>query len=202
MVRWPAAGEAVRYALARPSLSLGLHLDLGEWRYRDGRWDALYEVVALDDVAGVAVEIDRQLDAFQRMVGRAPTHIDSHQHVHRSNPVAKLLAKRAKRLRVPVRNATPGISYCGSFYGQDGRGHVDPNAIMVDAMVEIIQRLPPGVTELGCHPGEDEDLDTDYRDERRHETETLCHPAVRAALEASGVVLGSFADVQDVLPRP
>src|SRR5437899_1259327 len=38
MTRWPAAHEAARYCLSHRSLSLGLHFDLGEWRFRDGGW--------------------------------------------------------------------------------------------------------------------------------------------------------------------
>src|SRR5919199_1733575 len=82
MVRWPAAGEAAAYARAHPALSLGLHVDLGEWAYRDGAWVQLYQVVPEDDRAAVAEELSRQLAAFRALVGRHPTHLDSHQHVH------------------------------------------------------------------------------------------------------------------------
>src|SRR5437764_14850027 len=43
MVRWPAAVEAARYARRHPGLSLGLHVDLGEWAYLDGQWVLVYE---------------------------------------------------------------------------------------------------------------------------------------------------------------
>src|SRR5437870_11469633 len=82
MVRWPAAAEAVEYVRKRPGFSLGLHIDLGEWVYRDENWTPLYQVVPLDDVAAVKEEISRQLAAFRNLAGRDPTHIDSHQHVH------------------------------------------------------------------------------------------------------------------------
>ena len=44
MVRWPDAREAADYARDR-TLSVGLHLDLGEWIYQDGEWRARYDVV-------------------------------------------------------------------------------------------------------------------------------------------------------------
>ena len=53
MVRWPAAAEAARYAKAHPDLSVGLHLDLGEWTYRQAQWVPLYEVVRREDHAAV-----------------------------------------------------------------------------------------------------------------------------------------------------
>ena len=51
-------------------------------------------------------------------------------------------------------------------------------------------RLPDGVTELGCHPGLDRDLDSSYRLERLREVETLCDPRVLVSLEAAGVPKG------------
>src|SRR5215831_3654590 len=45
MVRWRAAAEAAAYARAHPRLGLGLHVDLGEWEYRDGDWTMLYQLV-------------------------------------------------------------------------------------------------------------------------------------------------------------
>ncbi len=56
MVRWAAAASAGAYARAHPSLSLGLHVDLGEWAYRQASWVPLYEVVAAEDAAAVADE--------------------------------------------------------------------------------------------------------------------------------------------------
>ena len=64
MVRWPAALEAAAYAREHPRLSLGLHVDLGEWAYRDGEWTPLYQVIPTHDAAAVADEVARQLAAF------------------------------------------------------------------------------------------------------------------------------------------
>ena len=38
MVRRPAARQAVTYVEDHREMSLGLHLDLGEWEYRAGEW--------------------------------------------------------------------------------------------------------------------------------------------------------------------
>ena len=50
MSRWPGAVEAAQYARTHPELSVGLHIDLGEWEYREGNWLAVYTVVPLDDI--------------------------------------------------------------------------------------------------------------------------------------------------------
>jgi predicted glycoside hydrolase/deacetylase ChbG (UPF0249 family) len=41
----------------------------------------VYEVAPINDHQAVEYEVDRQLAAFRRLAGRAPTHIDSHQHM-------------------------------------------------------------------------------------------------------------------------
>ena len=80
MVRQEAAASAARRVRHGSQLSVGLHLDLGEWVFRDNEWVPLYSVVPTKDAKAVEQEIGRQLSEFRRLVGRDPTHIDSHQH--------------------------------------------------------------------------------------------------------------------------
>ena len=192
MVRWPAAAEAAAYGREHPNLGLGLHFDLGEWAYRDGTWVSVYEVAPADDATAVADEVAYQLGAFRRLIGRDPTHIDSHQHVHRWEPVRSVVVEVARELAVPLRGCVPRVRYCGDFYGQTGKGTPLPDAISVDGLTKILAALPPGVTELGCHPGVGDDLDTMYRSERTQEVRALCDPRVRAAILAQRIELCSF----------
>lgn len=194
MVRWSGAEEAAAYARGS-SLSVGLHLDLGEWEYRDCEWHTRYQVLAAQTADTVAEEIGRQLERFEQLIGRPPSHLDSHQHVHREEPVRAALNRVGERLGVVVRGATPGIAYSGVFYGQDAQGTPVPEAITVEALVGTIEALPPGITELGCHPATETDHDSSYGRERVQEVETLCDPRVRAALDRGGVALRSFADL-------
>jgi chitin disaccharide deacetylase len=196
MVRWPAAVEAAAYARDHPRLSLGLHIDFGEWAFRDEHWVPLYMVASDSDANAAAQEVAHQLHTFQHLVGAAPTHLDSHQHVHRKEPLHSILGHEARRLGIPLRDANPAVRYDGSFYGQSGRGYPVPAALSVAALVQLIHALPPGVTELGCHPGDVADsLESMYRDERAQEVQTLCDMSVRAAVEAARVRLCSFPDV-------
>src|SRR5262245_56349229 len=64
MIRQPAAAEAVELSRAHPGLSIGLHLDLGEWRPHFGEWMPVYEVVELTDRAATQHEVARQIQAF------------------------------------------------------------------------------------------------------------------------------------------
>ena len=193
MVRFPAAAEAAEYARTAPGLSLGLHVDLGEWVYNDGDWDSVYEVVSLDDPGAVVDEVGRQVESFRALVGRDPSHIDSHQHVHNWDPVVTSFRTLALALGVPLRHYTAGVSYCGDLYGQSNDGTPIPGALTPRALIEIIEQLPPGITELACHPGLGDDSGSVYERERTQEVEVLCDPAVREALEREHVVLRSFA---------
>src|SRR5712692_2785841 len=178
MVRWPAAAEAAAYSRNRPELSLGLHVDLGEWIYRDESWVALYEVVSLGDAAVVKEEVARQLEAFCALIGKHPTHLDSHQYVHLREPARWILLDVARNLNIPLRHFSPYVHYCGNFYGQTAEGDPIPSAITADGLLKIFAALTPGVTELACHPSASNDLNTMYRNEREQELRTLRDPRV------------------------
>lgn len=193
MVRYPAALEAAEYAKANARLSVGLHFDIAEWRYVDGEWRAFYIVADAEDAAVVREELARQLTEFHRLVGREPTHLDSHQHAHDSEPVRSVMMDAAGRLRVPLRNCTPGVAYCGAFYGQSGRGDPFPEGIGTGSLVATIEALAPGWTELACHPGYADDLESIYLHEREQEVRALCHSEVKQALQSAGVALRSFS---------
>jgi predicted glycoside hydrolase/deacetylase ChbG (UPF0249 family) len=202
MVRWPAAPKAAEYAAAHPSLGVGLHFDLSEWRY-DGDWKPVYEVLHELTPETVAVELRDQLDAFTRLLGRVPTHLDSHQHVHREEPIRSALVAAGRELGVPVRECTPGIVYRGDFYGQWGRGEPYPEGISLQSLLAVIDSLPAGVTELGCHPSAEPELESSYARERPLELAVLCDPRATTAVTAHEIELCSFADLPDhEVPRP
>ncbi len=195
MVRWPAAAAAAQYARMHPNMSVGLHLDLGEWVYGNSDWTVLYQVVAFDDLFKVRQEVSSQLAAFRKLMGREPSHIDSHQHVHRKEPVRTAALEAAQQFGIPLRECSADIQYCGRFYGQTAKGHAYPEWISVDALISLLAELPPGITEIGCHPGEGQDLDTVYLTEREEEMKVLCDPRIHSALIELGIQLCSFHDI-------
>jgi chitin disaccharide deacetylase len=195
MVLKRSACSAAAYSRDHLSLDLGLHLDLGEWTFDGEAWVPVYQVVPLDDVAVVAQALDRQLNDFRRLVGRDPTHLDSHQHLHQDEPVRSAALELARRLDVPLRHFSPEIQYCGRFYGQTARGAAVPEAIAIDSLIAILTDLPSGVTELGCHPGRVTGEESTYCEERSTEVDVLSHPRVRTLLRALGIELRSFRDI-------
>ena len=192
MTMWPASIEAAEEALKRPGLGVGLHLDLGEWAYRGHAWEPRYVRAPLDDRSAIAAEVVRQLRAFQRLLGGAPTHLDSHQHVHLGASAWPILCALADRLRVPLRHRGGLVRYCGAFFGQSSGGEPALERISPDALRTTLAGLEDGVTELACHPGYADDLASSYGPQREIEVRTLCHESVPAILAEEHIALDTF----------
>ena len=189
MVRRPAVEEAAAYARSRPQLSMGLHVELGEWQFADGAWLSAGTV----DDDRVAAEVEAQIERFVALVGRDPTHLDSHQHTHLTEPARSAVLDVGRRLRVPVRQLDPRVRYFGGFYGQNDTGEPFPEGITAENLRTIVRSLEDGITELGCHPAVGAVPGSSYSAEREQELATLCDPSVRTTLAETGVELRSFA---------
>ncbi len=192
MVRYTAAEEAADYARRNDRLGVGLHIDLGEWIYHNGNWDALYEVVILDSLKEVEKEVYRQLEIFHRLMGRKPTHLDSHQHIHMRENLRPLFSGIAQKLDITLRRCSHKVNYCGNFYGQLEDGSPWHDAISVAGLKRIISGLNEGITEMACHPGISDDLETMYKHERELEVVTLCDKSIREFIHYGNIELCSF----------
>jgi len=193
MVRGASAEPAVAAARGHPRLGLGLHLDLAEWECRDGEWRALYSLADLDDPAAVAAEAECQLRRFRELVGRDPGHLDSHQHVHRNEPVRGVMTAMARRLGVPLRHHGL-VRYRGDFYGQGRDGVPLPGAITSESLALLLAALPEGITEVCCHPAAGAPAGSAYSSERALELVALCDPRVVMAAKDAGLHLVTFGE--------
>jgi len=191
MVTGPAAENAAELAREHPELGIGLHWDL------DG--ENVPEPVPLEDARAVRGELARQLDAFETLVGRRPSHVDSHHHVHRRAEIAPIARELVAPLGVPVREEG-SVRYVGGFYGQWEWQVTDLEHIRSEFLIWILRNeVDEGWTEIGCHPGfVTDDFTSVYLAEREVEVETLTDPRVRAEIRALGIRLASYAD----LPPP
>jgi glycosyltransferase involved in cell wall biosynthesis/predicted glycoside hydrolase/deacetylase ChbG (UPF0249 family) len=199
LVRYPAAAEAAQLARQNPELAVGLKVDLGEWECRNGDWVRVREVVPEDDPQALDGEVRRQLATFRQLFGHDPTHLDSHQSVHHVGTVRGVMVGVARELEVPLRFFTPDVSVCTDFYGQTSRGEPYPEGITVNRLLAILETLPPGCTELICHPGVDDDAGA-YSTERTIELDVLCDATVRAAVKALDIRLRTFRELRTDLP--
>lgn len=183
MVNRRGAEHAAALLGAHPALSVGLHLE------EDGVHD-------LDDPAQAAELFDDQLERFRELTGRAPTHIDSHHHVHSEDGRLELFRALAEPLAVPVRH-DGRVAYIGGFWAQWEVGVTNLDYIRRPFLVHLIATEALGeVTELACHPAKvTGDFRSSYLEERAVELATLTEPGLREEIEALGVTLVSYAGV-------
>jgi len=185
LVDAPDAASAVRLARQRPDLSLGIHVAFDD----RGRW-----LINAQDPRAVRREIDRQLEAFVRLTGVPPTHIDSHHHVHRLFNVARHFLEAGQRYGVPVRGFSE-VYFVGRFWGQPEFGRTDMTKVSVEFLLTVLRSLGPGISEVSCHPGYLESrADAQYNREREVELRSLCDAKVKAAIAEEGIRLISFRE--------
>jgi predicted glycoside hydrolase/deacetylase ChbG (UPF0249 family) len=195
MVRYSSTTVYAAEYAKKNNLALGLHLDLGEWIYNNENWNPIYEVISLDDISAVTEEIKNQLHVFYNLVGRNPTHIDSHQHVHKRKSILPIILDIARDLNVTLRGCTKKVNYCGDFYGQTSDSSPYHEAISAQNLKKIISTLPVGITEVACHPGINVEIATMYKIERDIEVNSLCDKDVRETIFNSDIELCSFSDI-------
>lgn len=192
LVDGPHAADAVRLAKQRPDLGLGIHVAFDD----RGRW-----LINVQDPRVVQREVTRQLEAFVRMTGAPPTHIDSHHHAHRFFNVARHFIEAGQRLGVPVRGFSE-VFFVGRFWGQPELGRTDMTKISVDYLLALLRSLGPGTSEVSCHPGHVESrADALYNREREVELRSLCDAQVRAAIREEGIRLISFREYARIAGR-
>jgi predicted glycoside hydrolase/deacetylase ChbG (UPF0249 family) len=193
MVDRPGAEEAAEYSSHASDLGLGLHIELGRWRVsRLPRRGAALRAPAL--ARSASEQLRRQLERFRAVVGHDPSHLDAHYNRHLAIDVQPYFQALAHELEVPLRRVDQRIAFRGEFYGQDGKGRPDPDAITPDALVRLLESIDQPITDLACHPGFIEDLDDWYRTEREEEVRALCDERVRAAVSRLGLKLCTFTD--------
>jgi chitin disaccharide deacetylase len=187
VVNGRAAEEAALLARARPGLSVGLHVNFTNEAQR---------LVDLEDRDACRAELRAQYARFLELVGRKPTHLDSHQHVHRHHMRRGLFEELADEQALPLRDRPP-VVFKGGFYGQWTYGVFEPEKVSFEALECILRNeIGEGIFEMSCHPGyRDPALEAVYHDEREHELRTLTDPRLRPLLAELGIALVSYLEL-------
>jgi predicted glycoside hydrolase/deacetylase ChbG (UPF0249 family) len=194
MVTGAAAREAVALSRENPELAVGLH------------WDVIGEDERDFDIADereVRREFAAQLDRFHALMGRPPTHVDSHRHMHLKHEVRALFSELVAPLGVPLRGDGK-VFFIGGFYAQWEWGVTELEHVSVDALQGILtNEVGQGWTEVSCHPGYiTPDYRSTYRFEREAEILTLTDPRIRATIEELGLALESYASYAELAAGP
>jgi predicted glycoside hydrolase/deacetylase ChbG (UPF0249 family) len=187
MVTGRAVDEARGLAGENPALAVGLHWDV--WGEDERAFD-------LGDADAVRREIRSQLDSFHSLLGRWPTHVDSHKHAHLDPRAFAIMTEEVADLGIPVRG-DGRVTFVGGFYAQWEWQKTELEHVSLGALHQILaHETTDAWTEVSCHPGHPSpDFTSVYLLEREAELATLCNPAVGDLLGEEGLILASFADV-------
>jgi predicted glycoside hydrolase/deacetylase ChbG (UPF0249 family) len=153
---------------------------------------------AMASLRDVEREIEAQIERFLSLVGRAPTHLDSHHHAGTYSPIREAFLAAARALGVPVRAEDPGAKLVARVAGLRTPDHFvggsGPQAYWTPARTrEHLGALRPGLTEFMTHPGFCDDALSYSRYGRQRETEMIgLGREARAVARALGVVLCDF----------
>lgn len=181
-----ARAEAVLLARENPGLSVGLHFDV--WGEDEREFD-------LSDTGAVRDEFRKQLDDFITLMGRLPTHVDSHRHAHRREGMMPVFQELVHPLGIPLRDAG-SVKFVGGFYAQWEWMVTELDKVSPEALIGILEtEVGPGWTELSCHAGYiSPDFQSIYLSEREAEVASLTNPLVQAAIKRLGIVLANYED--------
>lgn len=215
MVNYPAAPRVAVLSRDSPALGIGLHVALSggvpalppeqvrSLVDANGMLPAKPGGLAGADRAEVLAEVRAQLKRFREIMGRDPTHFDSHHHSHREVPaVFEAILAVAWETGLPVRSASAAMAaqlrregvptpehFVEDFYAEGAA---------LNDLIGIVEDLPMGTSELMCHPAiVDAELrsSSGYAEPRARELDVLTNPAVRQAVQRSGVRLINFGQL-------
>jgi len=208
LVNMPDSEEAARAAGGAP---VGLHLNLARGKPVSAAIPG--ELLAGGELSeanaaslpadAVAEEVHAQLHRAKALLGRQPTHIDVHKHLHRHPAVLDGLCRAAGQHGLPVRaiDARMRQAICerGLRTTDDFIGDAGAEAFWtLERLGAELSRLAEGTTELMCHPGHaPEEIRSGYSAQREVELRTFTDPRALELVRKAGARLGSFAD----LPR-
>jgi predicted glycoside hydrolase/deacetylase ChbG (UPF0249 family) len=154
--------------------------------------------------------------------GIRPTHLDSHKHTHLLPPVLEAVARLAHEFGIPwvrrpfdfgidrgaritksavalgMRVMRPGFARAlGDLKTTDHFAGFQITGVLKQAsLIDILERLPEGLTEFMCHPGklgpELRAAATRLKESREIELAALVSPEVRSAIERRGIELVNY----------
>ena len=147
------------------------------------------------------IELGTQIDRFRSITGRFPTHLDTHHHIGRHEPILELVLDFARAIKAPVRSQDAEVRGAARrlalrtpdhFAGESG-----PEPYWsAERVLAHLASLAGGVTEFMTHPGYfDEDLAySRYGKQREMELAGLTDPRAREAVASEGIRLAHFGN--------
>jgi predicted glycoside hydrolase/deacetylase ChbG (UPF0249 family) len=179
------------------------------------KYTPLVEHLPTLNIAEVKKEWRAQIEAFIRAAGRKPTHLDSHHHSSYFSPALfHGMLELAKEYDCAIR-----FPFAGGVSRELETTHKHvpllikefsprrPDRFVVDfydegatreKLLDILNNLPDGTSEIMCHPGYTDDSFTKesvYNSQRDRELNILTDLSIKEAIRANGIQLITFAEL-------
>lgn len=234
MVNFPWAADMAPMLEEVPELGVGVHLNLttgapvlpteqvtslvaGEGNFQK----SLLHLVTRAEMGQVRQEWMAQAERGIQLLGRLPTHLDTHRYLQGHPAFAAVLIDVARTYKIPAVRclyAGPGMALSQMYRPWNptrllverylrrsaelvtASGLAYPGSILAgdfdkERLLRLLEQVGEGVTELVCHPGRVDDRLrslSSMQDHREVELAALIAPEVRAAVERLGLTLASF----------
>ena len=207
MITMPEVEHALELSKRAPNLKIGLHLNmtLGKplteahslikenGRFYKPKENPNQDLFSEDEIY---LEFKAQYDLFCEMVGKRPTHFDSHLYAHQTYPKAEKAIKRlAKEVGLPVRNIQINgfkkVEFLDFFKGNNG---VDLNTVIQERLSEMLNHE---FAELMVHPAYVDDFLTNkssYNLPRATELEILTNQKIKDFINKNNITLIGYDD--------
>ncbi len=190
---------------------------------------AIMQQPARLDVDELMSELKAQVNTFKNALGRLPDHLDAHHFVHLYPPLFRVYLDLAESFDLPIRLPIPRqpvpLDHVPALLGNVPREVLAP---IVEAdwallagravrttdqfvmsffgqntsaanLLDILENLPEGVTELMTHPGlADEHIraESNYHVERERELAALTDPQVLVQVQKLDIELVTYAELK------
>jgi predicted glycoside hydrolase/deacetylase ChbG (UPF0249 family) len=184
--------------------------------------DLIHRLSSLDPKE-VKAEWRAQIERFISIIGRLPDHLDSHHHISFLSPgLFLVMLELAQTYKCAIRFPTgeAAVDMFGEFPLESAQEFLERNLRLVDqyqprhpdhfvgsfydanasraALLNTLEKLPRGTTEIMCHPGyADEGLigESDYKMQREGELSILTDHEVMEFVKAMDIKLVNFGDL-------
>ncbi len=216
MANAPDTDGAAEAARAAQSLDVGAHLvvtygaplapaeRVASLATNDGQFPRVSELLrtGAPKAEEALIEFRAQYQRVRALIGREPSHLDTHHWVHDLPALEDALLALAMETGAAVRThdgrqrarfRDAGVRTPDHFV----REFQHTGAVHLEALLDLLERIAEegGVVELMCHPAEPDDTllkGSSYAAERGIELETLTDPRVREAVARLGIDLVDY----------
>jgi predicted glycoside hydrolase/deacetylase ChbG (UPF0249 family) len=237
MMNIPTTANDVAIAVAEtPKLGLGVHLVLTmgkpilprsavpsivDENGNHFKYDPFIANIPNLNITEVKAEWRAQIEAFIKVAGRKPDHLDSHHHSSFFTPeLFRARLEIANEYGCPIRNpiaygenptagmpnvADPMKDHAPQLMQEFNARTTDTIFVNFydegathEVLLDIFTKVQDGSYEIMCHPGYVDDAfakESSYNFQRARELEILTDPAIKQAIESHGIELTTFANL-------